>query len=431
MLPDYDAADPELERLPRGQLDELQSERLREMVRYARSRSSFWRRKVGDAEVDRVVDLPQLPFTSRQELEASQREHPPFGDYTCSPADSWTWLFTTSGTSGRRLRRVFSARDFGYVLDRFARKPLAARGERVMVLGPVDGLLGPTASVEAARRAGALPILAGLWDSRTKVRMIAELRPTVVSGAASYLLHLSDVAHEEGVDLAACGIRRISSVGEPGAAVPATRALLLERYGAERVVDGYGLTELFPLGSSCAKSSALHIAEDLAAVECIDPETGAPVPEGELGELVYTNLVGDTQPVLRYRSGDMGRLQRSAPCACGSTFTRVERIEGRADEMIWYRGVNFFPSAVEQVVRSQPNLAAHGYRIVLDQEGKELPTLTVEVETTASNGAGDVLRRALREALGVEAAVALLAPGSLPRMDGKARRVLDRRAGLR
>ncbi len=415
-LPHYDSTDPGLESLPRSELERLQQERLGPMLAYLQG-VPFWRERLAG-----VTTLDEIPLTTRRELEQDQAAHPPAGSYAATPPETWRRFFTSSGTSGTRLRRVLSDRDWRLVLGRFARRPIVEPGDRLLVLGASDGLMGPTATVEAARACGALPILAGLWDTKTKVRAIAELRPQVVTGVASYLLHLAEVAAELGVDLAACGIRQISSVGEPGAAIPATQALLREGFGARHVHDGYGLTELFPLGRSCAHDPALHIAEDIVIVECVDPETGASIPDGELGELVYTNLVGDTQPLLRYRSGDVGRVRRDGLCACGSTFARVERIEGRADEMIWLRGVNVYPTAVEQVVRSHAGLASPEYRLVLDRS-RTLPSLTVEVE---ADGGPGTLADELRAALGVSVEVAVLAPGTLPRGPGKARRVVLR-----
>ncbi len=218
------------------------------------------------------------------ELDAEQAEHPPFGDYTCSPRETWMGVFTTSGTTGRKLMRVVSHRDWKLMLGRFRRMPLPPPGEVFMLLGPVDGLLGPTVGIEAWRMLGSIPVLAGLWDTRTKVRMIQELRPAVVAGAASYLIHLSEVAAEMGVDLSDCGLRGVTSFGEPGAAVEATHATIERRYGVEQIVDGYGLTEVWPMGGNCALSRTLHIAEDIVAVECVDPDTGEPLPEGETSE---------------------------------------------------------------------------------------------------------------------------------------------------
>jgi phenylacetate-CoA ligase len=291
-LPDYSLDDPAVRSLPREELAALQDERLRALVAYTRETSGFWRRKLDAAgEVRGVADLPALEPTTRAELDAEQAAHPPFGDYTCSPRETWMGMFTTSGTSGRKLKRVVSWRDWQMMIALLHRNPAPPPGEIFMLLGPIDGLLGPSVGVEAARERGSIPVLAGMWDTRTKVQAIAELRPGVIAGAASF--------------------------------------------GFEQIIDGYGLTEVWPLGGNCPLSRALHIPEDVVAVECIDPDTGAAVSEGEPGEIVLTTLVGDTHPLLRYRTRDVGRLIVGEPCACGSTFARIERIEGRTDDMIW------------------------------------------------------------------------------------------------
>jgi phenylacetate-CoA ligase len=436
-LPDYRVDDQALRSLPRDELAALQDERVRALAGYARATSGFWRRRLDEAgDVRGVADLRRMPLTSRHDLDAEQGAHPPFGDYTCSPRESWMGMFTTSGTSGRKLKRVVSRRDWRLMIAFLHRNaPTPPPGEIFMLLGPIDGLLGPSVGVEAARQRGAIPVLAGMWDTRTKVQAIAELRPGVIAGAASYIVHLSEVAAEMGVDLASCGLRAVTSFGEPGAAIEATHATIRDRYGVEQIVDGYGLTEVWPLGGNCPQSRALHIPEDIVAVECIDPDTGEPVPEGEPGEIVLTTLVGDTHPLLRYRTRDVGRLLYSEPCACGSTFARIERIEGRTDDMIWYRGVNFFPSAVEEIVRRQDGLSPE-YRIVLDDGPRGLPVVTIQVEGEVASEVQEAqgpqlharVREALRGGLGVNPELEVLPVGTLPRAEQtKAKRVLDRR----
>jgi phenylacetate-CoA ligase len=365
--------------------------------------------------------------TTRAELDAEQRAHPPFGDYTSSPRDTWMGMFTTSGTSGRKLKRVVSWRDWRLMIGLLHRNaPPPPPGEVFMLLGPIDGLLGPSVGVEAARLRGSVPVLAGMWDTRTKVEAIAELRPGMIAGAASYIVHLSEVAAEMGVDLSACGLRAVTSFGEPGAAIDATHVTIRARFGVEQIIDGYGLTEVWPLGGNCPQSRTLHIPEDVVAVECIDPDSGEPVPEGVPGEIVLTTLIGDTHPLLRYRTRDVGRLIVSEPCACGSTFARIERIEGRTDDMIWYRGANFFPSAVEDIVRRQEGLSPE-YRIVLDDGPRGLPVVTIQVEGDQSVHAR--VRASLRGGLGVNPELEVLPVGTLPRaQQGKAKRVLDRRS---
>jgi phenylacetate-CoA ligase len=435
-LPDYDMRDPAPLTLGRGELGRIQDERLRTMVAYVHETSPFWRRKLDEAgiapnDVHGIADLPRLPFTTRAELDSDQAEHPPFGQYTCSPRESWMGLFTTSGTSGRKLKRVVSWRDWRLMVERFYRFPGPPPGEIFMLLGPIDGLLGPAVGVEAMRERGAIPVLAGLWDTRTKVQAIAELRPGAIAGAASYIVHLAEVAREMGIDLSSCGLRAVTSFGEPGVAVDATHDAIGRRFGVSEIIDGYGLTEVWPLGGNCPASGALHIADDIAVVECVDPDTGESLPEGETGEIVFTNLIGDTQPLLRYRSRDVGRLIVSEPCECGSTVTRIERIEGRTDDMIWYRGVNFFPTAVEEIVRRHAELSPE-YRIVLDDGPHGLPVVTIQVEAAADAPPelGQRVRGALRGGLGVNPEVELLALGVLPRAEQtKAKRVLDRRKG--
>ena len=189
--------------------------------------SGFWRERLhGAGEIRGVADLDAMALTTRADLGAEQAEHPPFGDYTCSPRETWMGIFTTSGTSGRKLKRVVSWRDWRLMVGMLHRNPAPPPGEIFMLLGPADGLLGPSVGVEAARQRGSIPVLAGMWDTRTKVQAIAELRPGVIAGAASYIVHLSEVAAEMGVDLSECGLRAVTSFGEPGAAIDATHATI-------------------------------------------------------------------------------------------------------------------------------------------------------------------------------------------------------------
>jgi phenylacetate-CoA ligase len=437
-LPDYVVADPAIDRLPVDALRELQTTRLKATVRYVYDATTFWRRKFDECgitpdDIRTLDDLPRIPFCTKRELIADQAAHPPFGSYVGTDRSCLAKFLMTSGTTGQPLTRVVSARDWGYILDRLQRKSPVSHGDISVMLGPIDGLLGPTAAAESAARAGAMVVLAGLYDSTSKVRLLERLRPTVVSGAASYLLHLVDVAREEGVDLRTLGIRTVISAGEPGAAVPATRQRLSDGWGAF-VRDGYGMTELFPLGGGCRESTSFHIASDLVITEIVKPETGEPMPAGEPGEVVYTNIVGDSQPLLRYRSGDVARLATDGPCACGFTGARLrDGVEGRVDDMIWIRGINVFPSAIEAVVREFDDLGGE-YEIVVEG-ARALPTLRVRAEPTpgaALDRIADLerrLRSAIAAAIRATVEVEIVAYGTLPRADSrrKRRRIVDRR----
>jgi phenylacetate-CoA ligase len=435
-LPSYTVLDWKLERLPAGELRALQGARLAAMARYVYECTPFWRRKfdaVGllPQHITSIDELGLIPFCDRRELQQDQAAFPPFGSYVATDRSRWRHFAATSGTTGVPLRRVFSQRDWSYVLDRFQRNPTLGPGDIVMILGPTDGLIGPTLAAATAQRLGALVVHAGRYDSRTKIGMILDLKPTVVTGTASYLLHLLDVAAAMRVDLREAGIRAIASVGEPGAAVAASRERLAQGWGAQ-VRDGFGLTEIFPLGGSCAHSTALHIASDMALVEAIDPQTGRQLAAGEAGELVVSNLVGDTQPLLRYRTRDVVRFAVEPACRCGFTGTRLEGgILGRIDDMIWIRGANVFPLAIENAVRQFKELSSE-YQIVV--EGDSLPRLTVRAEPLAADLAGSSelesrLCAAVKAAVGINARVELVAFGTLPRGHDKAkpRRVLDLR----
>ncbi|MEU8124844.1 AMP-binding protein [Spirillospora sp. NPDC049024] len=436
-LPEYPVSDPALLKLSPAELRDLQSERLRAMLHHVHRNAPFWRRRldaagIGPDDITGVRDVARLPTCTKADLLADQERDPPFGGYTCTPPAQWLKVFTTSGTAGKPLRRVFSRRDWRQILDWVARQPpLTGPGEIVVLTTPVDAMMGATVLTDAVQRRGGLVFQAGTRPDPQKVEAIAELRPAVVAGSPSYLLHLADVAEGAGVDLSRCGVRTVFAWGEPGCAVEATSRRLLERFGAGNLVDALGMTELMPLGGNCPYSVDLHLSDDFVLVECLRPDRDEPVPPGQLGELTYTNLVGDTQPLLRYRSGDLGVLSDGSACACGSVGTRiVGSIQGRADDMIWYRGANIFPSAVEAVVRGMRDLGDE-YRLV---RSRDADTLTVQVEARARldgparAALGDAVAEALRGAIRERVPVQVLDPGSLPRADGlrKARRVVDR-----
>ena len=438
ILPRYNILDWKVDRLPAADLRALQSERLRNMVRYVWEETPFWRAKMDVAgvtpqDIAGIEDISKLPTCDKAELLADQAAHPPFGSYVGVPRSHWFKMTATSGTTGTPLKRVYSQRDWECILDRFRRNPTLGPGDVVMILGPTDGLIGPTVSAATAERCGAMVIYGGRYDTETKIRMLLEMRPKLVSGTASYLLHLVERARDMGLDLRAAKVRTLASVGEPGVARPATKARLETGWGAA-VRDGFGMTELFPIGGSCPESPDIHVASDMTLVEVLDPETGVEVRPGETGELVVTNLVGESQPLLRFRSRDLVRRAEGPACGCGFTGTRLAGgILGRVDDMIWFRGANIYPGAIEEAVRADPACGSE-YRIRIDGEGERLPTLTVVVEPARGEDLDDAARSAvqgrLAAAIRVNPRIEVVPSGSLPRVDAqqKAKRVIDNRS---
>lgn len=437
-LPWYDTSNPALDRLPPEAVRSLQLQRLQAMVEYVYHSSPFYRQKFDAAGVRpeescSLDDLRRLPFTTKAELQADQEAHPPFGSYVCSHPSTWYRAFATSGTTGRPLKRLLSHRDWelcgALVRRRSYWTPAGDTYPTIVVsLHPTDGLFGPTLGMEAERRPGTVRVGLGRYRSEQKVRLLHELRPTVVTGTVSYLLYLGRLAEEMNMPFREVdSIRALTTGFEPGASEEHTVQRIKQLWGEQvAVIETYGMTEIFGYGGGCPENPRLHIPCDAVLTEVIDPQTGDPVPPGELGELVFTNLIGDTQPLLRYRSGDLARVDPAPSCGCASVVL-LGSIEGRVDDMIVYRGVNIYPSAVERVIHSFPELADE-FQLAL-RGPWERPELVVRVEpvSPATTVPVERLATALHAALGVHVTVEGCPPGTLPRSDYKARRIVDER----
>jgi phenylacetate-CoA ligase len=280
--------------------------------------------------------------------------------------------------------------------------------------------LGFWTAFEAAARQGRLCLPGGGMSSVARLRFLLDHEVTVVLCTPTYALHLAETAATEGIDLAASAVRAVIVAGEPGGGIPATRSRIETAWGA-RLFDHCGMTEIGPAGIECPNNPAgVHLLESEYLAEVIDPPTGRAVPPGDLGELVLTNFGRSGSPLLRYRTGDLVRVD-PRPCPCGRTFVRLEGgIRGRTDDMIHLRGNNLHPSALEAVIRRFPEVAE--YRVEVDQSGP-LANLRVEVEA-ANAEVAERIGRAIRDEFLFRAEVVAVPPGSLPRFEMKARRVV-------
>lgn len=428
-----DNVPPESECAPRDHIAARQMDRLRELLIAVHGRNRFYTNKLDAAGVvpetlRTLSDLRLLPLTSKQELAADQDAHPPWGTALTEPIDRYTRYHQTSSTTGRPLRWPDTNDSWAWVTACWLAVYRAARvtaADRIFFPFGFGPFLGFWSAFDAGSQLGAMVIPGGGMSSESRLKLLATTRPTVVCCTPTYALRLAQVARETGtVDLSASadhGVRTVIVAGEPGGSIPATRAQLESGWGA-RVIDHHGLTEVGPISFECWEApGSLHLNECEFICEVVDPNTGNPVPDGEPGELVVTNLGRTASPVIRYRTRDVVRLDRT-PCSCGRTLVRaVGGILSRADDMVCVRGVNVYPTAIEAVVRRFPEVVE--YRSIVSMSDT-LSTLAVEIEPVPG-AADDVAARiaqALRESMGLTVPVRTVPTNSLPRFEMKAHR---------
>jgi phenylacetate-CoA ligase len=397
---------PELETLPRAELERLQLERLR-----------------GRFGVGSFEELAERPFATKAQL----RDAYPFG-LLAVPLSECVRAHASSGTRGRPTVVAYTRADIAAWADCCARAVAAAGGEPGTVVHVAYGyglFTGGLGLHYGAERLGCTVVPASGGNTPRQAQLLADFGAEILCCTPSYALSIADHVTE--------GTKLRLRAGIHGAE-PWTEGLReeIERALGLTAVDIYGLSEVMGPGvsSECVEARAgAHVNEDHFLVEVVDPETGELVEDGKTGELVFTTLTKEALPLLRYRTGDLASLTRD-PCRCGRTFARMSRVVGRTDDMLIVRGVNVFPSEVERVLTAQPELAPH-YRLVVDRPGR-LDEVTVEAEMRAGESVSEELgarvRGALQQALSLSARVTLLPPQSIPRSEGKALRVLDRRS---
>jgi phenylacetate-CoA ligase len=422
------------EYLDRAALTELQGQRLHDLLREVLPANPFHARKLAAAgltaeAVRDLADLRRLPFTTKAELVADQAEHPPYGTVLTYPPERYSRLHQTSGTtSGRPLRWLDTPESWRWLLGCWEIM------YRIVGLRPDDRLFfafsfGPFlfgwTACDAAALLGNRILTGGGMSSAARLRFLLDNGATVLLCTPTYALHLAEVAAAQGLDLARSAVRAVIVGGEPGGSIPATRRRIEQAWGA-RVFDHGGMTEVGCLMIECPENPAgLHLMESECLAEVIDPASAAPVPPGQVGELVLTNLGRTGSPALRYRTGDLVRVGVE-PCPCGRTFVRFDGgILGRTDDMIHVRGNNLYPSALEGVIRRFPEVAE--YRVEVDTL-QALPVLRVQLEPAngSAEGIAERVERAIRDELLCRAEVSVVRPGSLPRFETKARRLVRR-----
>lgn len=415
------------------QLDELLGEVL--------PANPFYSRKLGGAGVNadtlRSLDefRQRVPFTTKDELSADQVANPPYGSDLTYPVYTYTRCHQTTGTKGKPLRWLDDARSWNWMLDNWEvvhRTAGTSHADTVFFAFSFGPFLGFWTAFESALRLGCLCLPGGGMNSIARLRAILDQAVTVLCCTPSYALHLAEVARREGISLRYSKVHTLCVAGEPGGSILATRHRLEELWPGARVHDHHGLTETGPVTFECPeRPCVLHVNESAYITEVIDPATAAPVERGQMGELVLTTLGRRGSPLLRYRTGDLVRPSPNpapgAHCACGRYDLALEGgILGRVDDMLVVRGVNVFPSAIEEVLRQIGGVAEYRVRV---NRSQPLVELAVEVEPDAgcldTPGLVRRVERALESALTLRVPVKAAAPGSLPRFEMKAARWVE------
>ena len=418
----------QLETAARELIETHQLARLQMGLQRILPRNAFYARKLLQAQetltLESLADLSHLPFTNKQELVADQMLYSPFGSNLTYPMGYYIRMHQTSGTTGQPLKVFDTQESWDWWADCWTTIYEAAevtREDTVYLAFSFGPFIGFWAAYEGAKRLGALTVPGGGMDSLQRLRAMQEIGATVLVCTPSYALRLAEVAREQGIDLSTYPIRVTIHAGEPGASIPATRQRIEQAWHA-RTYDHAGMTEMGAYGYACPEQQGIHVNEGEFIAEIIHPTTGQFVEQGEVGELVLSNLGRWGYPALRYRTGDLVR-HGGYTCACGRTFLSLPGgVLGRADDMLIVRGVNVYPSALADILHRFPEVLE--YRIIVTRPSN-MDEISLQVECPSE--LVPRLQEALHIALNLRVPIETAAPGSLPRFEMKARRVEDRR----
>lgn len=428
----------EIETLDRGALEQLQLERLRQMVGQA-LKTPFYQKRLSRAwiqspdEIRSLDDLRKIPFAVKDDL----RQSFPKGLLAVDMAEV-VRIHSSSGTTGIPTVIYYSRGDLDNWTDLLARS-IVATGctpgdvfQNMMSYGLFTGGLGLHYGAE---RVGMTVIPIGGGNTRRQIQVMKDFKSTVLHVTPSYLLHIHSALAEYDTKASDLYLKRAFLGAEPYS--ENTRLKLEELYGID-AYNSYGLSEMNGPGVAfeCVCKQDMHVWEDGYIIEIIDPATGEPLEDGETGEVVLTNLIRTALPLMRYRTRDLAYINPE-PCPCGRTHRRLSRIQGRTDDMMIINGVNVFPSQIEEVIMSIPEVGTN-YLIHLTKTGS-LDKLTVKVEIYSKMFTGDLsaldalkgkIKDKLRASITINAHIELHEPGALPISEGKAKRVLDEREKL-
>ena len=429
---------PEIETMSRKDLEALQLERLQALVKRVYEKIPFYKESFDKAgvkpeDIKTLDDLTKFPFTVKQDM----RDAYPFGLFAV-PREEVVRVHCSSGTTGTATVVGYTQADLERWGDCFARFLYAAGcgPESTLQVSYGYGLFtGGLGAHNGGERAGCTVLPMSTGNTKRQVRLMKDFGVDCLCCTPSYALNIAEVAEEEGYNPREFPIHASILGAEPCS--EATRAEIEQKLGIQ-VFDIYGLSEVMGPGVACEceKQHGLHVCEDQFIIEIVDPKTLQPVPDGEWGEVVFTTLCKDCSPLVRYRTRDISRIL-VGECECGRMFRRMDRIAGRTDDMMILRGVNVFPSQIEEEIVSFPEIAAQ-YQLILTTKGT-LDHAELRVETVPEFPFDEVrrleklkkdLQKALKENLQIAVDVKIVEPKTIERSEGKAKRIIDLRENL-
>jgi phenylacetate-CoA ligase len=428
------------ERMSEDERNAVILRKIQAVMAWAHERAPFYRelwRAAGlePGDVKSLEDFANVPTISKADLRADQAANPPFGSYLCIEPSEIARVHGTSGTSGRPTAFAWSRDDYARIAEAHARImwSFGLRPSDLVFVGSIFSLyVGSWGALAGIERLGAaaFPFGAGVPGMTLQaVSWMRQMQPTAFYGTPSYALRIAETSRAEGIDPRELGLKIMFFSGEPGAGIPATKKLIEETFGAI-CIDSGSMGEVTPWMNltECSHRTGMHLWQDVVYAELLDPQTMRPLPYGATGTPAYTQLERRGQPMIRLVSGDQAEWTNEA-CPCGRTYPRFPRgIIGRIDDMLIVRGENVYPSAIEDVLRTFPELGTE-FEIVVTRP-KALDELTVRAELAEASEQSALRERVtaqLKRRLGVRAEIEFAPVGTLMRTDLKSRRVRDER----
>ena len=413
-----------LARLDGDMLAEYQISRLNKMLAEVLPQNEFYKQKLGkvDTSIHSLDELASLPFTFKDELVANDEHRDMVANLTY-PLDHYVRYHRTSGTRGRPLVVLDTIDDWRWWVDTWQYVLDAAdikAGDRCVMAFSFGPFIGFWSAFDAVMARGGLAVPTGGMNTLARVELIRSLRATAIFCTPSYALHMAEVALENQLDVAGLDVRHIIVAGEPGGSVPATRSRI-EKYWNAKLIDHAGASEVGPWGVTDPLQRGLNVIESEFIAEFLSIDTGEAADEGELSELILTSLGRYGSPVIRYRTGDLVRPTWNDEQE--SRFVLLQGgVIGRTDDMMVIRGVNVFPSSIEQILRGFPEIIE--YRMRATKQGS-MDRLAVEIEDRLQDP--ERVTQELRLRLGLKVEVNCVPLGTLPRFEGKGKRFVDER----